>query len=199
MTEYISEEFADICASDLRSFINIESQLINEEHDLLTKLMQWDPIIAHLEERIPSKEKAWIKLSDDVMESLIEIRDILTSGELQDLKFVKEEKSLFNQIKLDIAHKYWRAVKTDISTAKDKEKRVIKLEKNELKNLHSKFKALIKIMKNSKLMKFNITSLDKSAHKDLINYYFLQIFLFAQHYEHVFKHLLKKELIIYKK
>ena len=54
MDEYEMGELADMAIRELREFIDTEKQLVQEEHELLSKLQSCDYIIGHLDERIPS-------------------------------------------------------------------------------------------------------------------------------------------------
>ena len=52
--EYEMEELADKAIAELREFVDTELQLVQEEHELHSKLMSWDYVIGHLDERIPA-------------------------------------------------------------------------------------------------------------------------------------------------
>ena len=128
---------------------------------------------------------------------------MIESGRLHDLRIIKEEEQILRQLEGDIKHKDWRAVKKGIDLEKGVEKQVLRLEKRELKELHSKFIDLMKLMKKSKLISSieeDLTAAkEKEEYDKLEEYYFLQIYKFARAYERIFRHLWKKELILAKK
>jgi len=200
---YEMEEFADQAVEELREFIDAESKLIQAEHEFFSKLYSWEYIIAHLNERIPPKMLHLHRLSGKITEKLIEIRDIVESGSLQDLSIVKEEKHLISQLEEDIRHKDWRAVKRGSDQETVEEEQVLRLELRELKELHSKFAALMSLMNKNKLMvaiKEDAAEFkDKSEFLKLEEYYFMQIYKFVMAYESIFRHLVQKESMLAKK
>ncbi len=201
--EYEMQEFADIAVDELRSFIDTEQQSIEQEHALIDKLHTWTYVIEHLDERIPANREDLHELSGRISEKLVEIRDLVESDMLKDLSIEKEEKLLLGKLREDVKHREWKAVKKDIKSDKRKQKKTLRLEKKELKQLHSLFIDLMKIMKRSKLIK----SLDKSLtsektiddYKAQEEYYFIQIYKFARAYERIFRQLWEKELLLVEK
>ncbi len=183
MSEYMMEEVADEAINDLRAFIDTEQQFVKEEHDFEAKMQQWDLVIAHLDERIPPEEEHLHKLNTEVADKLVEIRNIIESEELADLKIVKEEKKLMSK------HK-WKVVKK-------LEKKALRLEKHELKKLHSEIIKLMKIIKKSESIAMDEEHLTRSKqkheYKKIEEYYFLQIYKFLRAYERIFRNLWKLE------
>ena len=103
----------------------------------------------------------------------------------------------------DIEHRNWRAVRKGIDLETRDEEQIVKLEKRELRDLHSKFIDLMKLMKRSKLISaieedMNVQK-EKEEYEKLEEYYFLQLYKFARAYERIFRHLWRKNLIISKK
>ncbi len=198
--EYAMEEFADMAIAGLREFIDTESQLVQEEHELSSKLSSWDYIIGHLDERIPADMKHLHEFNGKISDKVLEIRELIEAGELNDLRIIKEEKQMLSKLEEDVKHREWKAVRKDIDVETDEERRALRLEKSELKALHSGFIDLMKLMKRSKLISAIEEDLtvanDKEQYEKLEEYYFLQIYKFARAYERIFRHLWEKELVL---
>lgn len=201
--EYEMEELADMAIEELRCFIDTESQSVEEEHDLHSKLLSWDYVILHLDERIPENMVHLRGLNDKISDKLTEIRDMIKSEELHELEIIKEEKQILTKLEKDVGHREWKAVRTDIDQETKEEKEVLRLKEEELKKLHSKFIDLMKIMKKSKLIKAIEEDLavgkEKDQYKKLEEYYYVQIYKFIRAYEKIFRHLWDKELILARK
>lgn len=201
--EYEMEESADIAISQLREFIDTELQLVNEEHDIRSKLLEWDYVIGHLSERIPEGMVHLHDFNKKVSDKLLEIREFVESGDLKHLHIEKEEEQILKQLREDVEHRDWRAVKKDIDLETEEVKRISRLEREELKELHSKFIDLMKLMKRSKLISAIEEDLtipkEKEKYEKLEEYYFLQIYKFARAYERIFRHLWRKESILARK
>jgi len=201
--EYEMEELADLAIEELRAFLDTELQLIQEEHELHSKLLSWDYVIGHLDERIPENTTHLNDLNGKIAEKFIEIRDIIESGILYELRILKDEKQILSQLEEDVKHRGWKAVRNDIDLEIRGEKQVLRLEKGELKDLHSKFIDLMKLMKRSNLISAIEEDLtvakEKEEYEKLEEYYFLQIYKFVRAYERIFRHLWEKELILSKK
>lgn len=189
-----SEELADLGVGELRDFINTEKRIVEVEHNLIDKLYSWDSIIAHLGEILPEDTE----LHDSYMDAsdkLVEIRDLVESDRLKDLKIEKEEEDILQKIESDIEHKDWKAVKTDLREEVKEEKKVLRLEHHELKEIHSHFHDLMKLMeKNIPHAIEDLTNpKQKEEYKKTEHYYFIQIFKFARAYEKIFRQLWEKE------
>jgi hypothetical protein len=201
--DYEMEELADAAVGELRNFIDEEKQLIRGEHDLISKLQSWDYIVAHLDERLPANMTNLHKLNEDVAKKLIEIRDLIESGTLSDLRILKEEEQILQQLPKDVEHRDWMAVRKNADSEAQEEEQAVRLEKRELKDLHSKFIELMKLMKRSKLISAIEEDLtipkEKEEYEKLEEHYFIQLYKFARAYERIFRHLWRKELILYKK
>lgn len=201
--EYEMEELADMAVSQLRESIITESQLVEEEHEFLSKLLEWDYVILHLSERIPEEMKDLHKLNGNISDKLLEIRKLVESGELEHLHIEKEEEQILRQLKKDVEHRDWRAVKKDINKETKEVKRVRKLDKKELKKLHSKFIDLMRLMKKDNLISAIEEDLtvpkEREKYEKLEEYYFLQIYKFIRAYERIFRHLWRKESMLARK
>ncbi|MBR9691748.1 hypothetical protein GOV06_03090 [Candidatus Woesearchaeota archaeon] len=201
--DYEMEEFADMAIGELREFIDTELQLVNEEHELSSKLMSWDYVIGHLDERIPANMTHLHALNGKITEKLVEIRALVESDRMRDLSIVKEEEETLLKLRADVKHRDWRAVKKDVKAEEKEEKRALRLEKRELRQLHSLFIDLMKLMKRSKLIEAIEEDLasekGKEEYEKLEEYYFLQIYKFAKAYERIFRHLWEKELVLARK
>ncbi len=197
------EELADEAIDDLRAFIHTEQQFIQEEHELHAKLLQWDYVIVHLAERIPRELEHLHNFNDQISAKLIEIRDLIESGALSDLRIEKEEEQVLQSLGQEIAHREWRAVKSESIAGFEDQKRVLRLQQDELRLLHSKFIDLMKLMKRSRLIAAVESDLteqkQKEDYKKVEEYYLVQIYNFVRAYERIFRHLLKKEMMIARK
>jgi hypothetical protein len=187
------EELADMAIDNLREFIHTEKQLVHEEHELELKMGSLSYCIEHLEERIPKEMDNLLQLNHDVMQKLIEINDEVQEGELQGLQIIKDKDHKLDE---SVKHRDWKAIKKE-------EDKIVHLTKKELKELHSDFIDLMKLLKRSKLIKAIEEDLtipkEKEKYEKLEEYYFLQIYKFARAYERIFRHLLKKEMILARK
>lgn len=142
---YEYDWMADAAVEDLRAFIDTEKQFVQEEHDFKDKLYSWDYVILHLEERIPKNMTHLIELNVEIGDRLAKIRDFIEEKMHVEIKFLKEEEHILKKLKKDVKHRKWRAVKKDIALEKKEEKRVLRLEIDELKELHSKFEELLQL------------------------------------------------------
>lgn len=198
--EYEFWEFADMAVEELRSFIDTEEQLVKEEHKLIDKLYSWDYVFQHLDEML-AEDSGLHKLNYSLIEKLTDIREIIESGEIHDLAILQEEKSLLQHLEKDIEHRQWKAIKLDISEEETLEKKEIRLQKHELKQLHSMFIGIMRLIK-SKLtpaLKHLAVPNEKQKFKRAEEYYLLQIYKFARAYERIFRHLWRKERILLRK
>ena len=199
MTEYNTEEAADGSIKEFREFIHVEQQFVQTEHNLYDALLGWNNIIIHLQESLHDKHHLY-ELNEEIMMKVYEMTELVQGGMLHDLSLINEEKHIWLQLNKDVKHRKWKAVKRDIDLAKKEENKVLKLEKEELIHIHSKFADLMRLMKKSNL----IHALDedltvekqKHEYERVEEYYFIQIYKFARAYEHIFRHLWKKELIL---
>lgn len=190
------EEIADECLKDLRTGIDVERQLITAEHELHAKLYIYDNIFGHLDmERIDADHLH--TLNHLVMEGIMGIRESLEAWELEDIKFVKEERLHAKQLTADIAHKDWHAVKKDIKAEADAEKKHVHVEKRHLKELHKRFKELMHKMKERKLVaaleEDNLTGKQKEDYKHAAEHYFVETYKFLRAYEKIIRELYEKE------
>ncbi|MEK6984216.1 MAG: hypothetical protein AABX33_06600 [Nanoarchaeota archaeon] len=201
--EYEMEELADLAIEELREFIDTEKQLVQEEHEFLSKLQSCDYIIGHLDERIPDNMTYLHELNRNTAEKLVEIRELIESGTLNELRVLKEEEQILQQLRGNVEHRNWRAVRKNIDLQTREEEQIVRLEKRELRDLHSKFIDLMKLMKRSKLksaMEENLTiKKEKDEYEKLEEYYFLQLYKFVRAYERIFRHLWRKDLVLSKK
>ena len=192
-----SEEMADFAVHELREFIETESQFVQEEHDLHTKLLSWDYIIIHLTESIPQEMTHVHALNDAIAEKLMEIREVVESGRLQDLKIIQEEAQTLGSIETRARNKDWRAVKSSIAEGIEEENAVLRLEEQELKDLHDMFLELMKLMKRSSLVSAIDADLTINQEKEKYikqeEYYFLALYKFVRAYESVLRNLWRKE------
>jgi len=197
------EEHADKAVEELEESVDTENQCIKEEHKLKDMLYGWTYIISHLDERIPDDASHLHRLNYKVSEVLTKIRDLVDKGLLKELKFEKEEDRLLDELEQDVLHRDWKAVKSVLKHVTREEESRVRLQVNELSELHLKFKQLIKIMKTSNLMlainKDLSGPLEKEEFTRLEEYYFTRIYQFIGSYERIFTQLVKKEKILLKK
>lgn len=196
--EYFMKDVADDAITNISEFIEIEGKLINKEHKLEDSIGNIEQIYVHLvEERIYDEELS--ALSGKIQDRLEEIKELIESNVLKDLEFKKEEADILEKLKEDLEHKDWKAVKKDLVEEAAEEKKVLRLEKKELRQLHSAFVKLLKVMK--KCLKLLKLKADTSAgdHEGKMEYYLLYIYHFARFYERVFHKLWKKERELFRK
>ena len=199
MTEYNTEEAADGSIKEFREFIHVEQQFVQTEHNLYDALLGWNNIIIHLQESLHDKHHLY-ELNEEIMMKVYEMTELVQGGMLHDLSLIDEEKRIWQKLKEDVKHRKWKAVKRDIDTAKKEENKVLRLEKEELIHIRSRFADLMKLMKKSNLIhalnEDLIVEKQKHEYERVEEYYFIQIYKFARAYEHIFRHLWKKELIL---
>ena len=191
---------ADMAIKQLRSFIDTEKQLITHEHELMDKLLSWDYIILHLDERCAEGSRLHI-LNTEIVEQLIDIRVVVGTEKISDLQFKKEERLLLEHLETDLEHRDWRAVKMDINLELDVERETVRLHDKELNILHQKFEKLMHfIRKHINPSQEQIIEMNKKRDFErLEDYYLLQIYKFVHAYERIFKHLFVKESLILKR
>jgi len=199
----MTEEFPDFAAiaqeaaRDLLADINLQSQVIAREHDLKTKLLVWDNIIEHLNTLV-AENSPQHRLLLSVVDKLTQIRDLIESYEVGELRFVSEEKAIAKKLSSDIGHRNWRLVKIEEQVLKKREKKFEKLEIDELKELKKQFFELGTLIEKSKAIKIKPTdtrtSLEKFKNEE--EYYFLQIWRFASAYMRIISNLVTKEEIL---
>ena len=206
----MADDFPDTSAiaqeatKDLLADLNIQEQTIAREHDLKTKLYIWDNIIVHLNTLV-SEDSAIHGLLLDVIDKLLELRELIEGYEVTELKLIAEEKSIVREINSHISdknsglqHKGWQLVKIVESKAKGKAQKFYKLEIAELKKLKRKFTELGLLIEKSKTIKINPSD-GKTAiteFKREEEYYFLQLYRFASIYANVLGGLLIKEELL---
>src|SRR3989344_8094152 len=125
--EYEMEESADAAIEELRMFIDTEKQLVEEEHELSAKLLSWDYIIGHLDERIPSNLKDLHSLNGKIAQKLLEMRELVESGSLEGLRILQGEERELEKTASDAQQRDWIALKIDIEANKSGEERVVRL------------------------------------------------------------------------
>lgn len=196
MTEYEMEEMADMTVEILREDLAVEEQFIANEHELHAKLYAIDNLWAHLEECCAGHDHLET-LNHSIYESILDMREFIDMNELMDLKFIKEEKKYSDKLNSDVAHRDWQAVSVDINAEKSVEGNHVRVQEQHLKELHSKFVALMKEMKESNIIKALEKDLvEKKTKKDYVKleeHYFLEIYKFLRAYERILRHLWKKE------
>jgi len=173
------EELANPALSNLQAFIDVEKEIIAEEHGLEVKLLSWESIWNHLDEVIPTELEG---LNGKIFDLIIEIREFMEREQIRDIRLEKEEEELLAQLKEEVEHKEWRAVKRGLHEEKVKEKKAVRLHQEELHFLHSKFEAMLELMGAKEW---------RTAGKHLR--VFQEIYRFIVVYEKAFRHLLKKE------
>ena len=186
--EYEWKEYADQAIQEIEEFVNIESQFIRTGHKFLSALLGIDYIFAHLEETIPEGSDLH-RLLGKICAILVEIKDVIESDESKELKFEQEEKRLLAIFEYASQHKNWRLVRKIISAEEKLESSVERLQEEELKGLHSKFRR-IKRLTN----RINLGNIDEK-----VRHYLIRLIKLLSAYERILWHLLKKEKILKKK
>ena len=151
--------------------------------------------------RFIDTELQLIKEEHDLYTKLLAISNIVMH--LRNLRIIKEEKEVLTKLEEETEHRDWLAVKDNLNLEPQKEKNTLRLEKDELRELHKKFIDLMKFMKRSDLIntiKEDLTKFkEKKEYIKQEEYYFLQIYKFLRAYERIFRHLWKKERRLYNK
>ncbi|MFH1850573.1 MAG: hypothetical protein ABH879_10440 [archaeon] len=195
MADYELEEVADWAIEECRCFIHTESQAIADEHDLYQRLLAWHNVIGHLEERCPEE---LLELNGKIAEILHELTRLVEEGSLKDLEFRKEEQGLLKQLDDDVKHRDWMAVKRDMASEENEQRGVIRLQDNELEQVHALFMRLLRLMKEGVAHDPSVERA-KDEFERAEEYYLLEIYKFARAYERIFRHLWKKERILTRK
>ena len=197
--EYDWEETADGIIEDLHAFIDTESRFVEGEHELHEKLVFIDYVTAHLNERIP-EDSSLHDLNQDIINRVLEMRELIEESSLHDLSIMKEEKHLLQHLEDDVKHRDWAAVKK--SELKD-EKKAIRLELHELKEIHKGFNDIMDLLQKSSVKSAIDKDLtdpkQKHDYEQQAHYYFVQIHRFASTYERIFRHLIEKEKQLFKR
>ncbi|MAF50909.1 MAG: hypothetical protein CMH64_02355 [Nanoarchaeota archaeon] len=191
---YEMEEFADQSIEAVQEFINLEGRLVKEKHALDMVIQHCGNMLFHLDERIPEHMSHLHDLNGEVTDKLVEIQTLLESGELEGLEIVSQEKEALEKLEKDGAHIKFKAIKEEVDK---EEKSFIDLNIGELKNLHSRFLELTKLMEKDNIVKAINQDLanqkEKEEYEELEEYYFLQIYKVLKAYEKIFGDLLRQE------
>jgi len=197
--EYELEELADEAISELRTFIDIEKQIVKGEHDLVAKLDSWDYIIGHLDERIPPEASHLHALSNLITELLLRLRSFIKKDEFRDLRIMAENTHGEWQLEGELQQRDFKAARKSFLWITDRLSGHIKLREGDIKVVHSKFMFLMKLMKRSTWITAIEDDLtlpeEKEKCANLVQYYFLQIYKFAKAYERIFRNLWKEERV----
>lgn len=193
---YEWEEIADMAVEDLRDFLNHEKFMIEEIHKFKDKLMAWDPIIAHIDERDHDKHD----LSRSISHILNEIRELVIGTELDDMAFIKEDENLIKHLNEDEACKNWRAVKNDLGDKK-KLNHLSNRVRKELDSILNKFENLLALieLELKHLKKYLNAETGKETFEKKEEYYFLQLYKFVKTYKTIFSYLTAKEKLLAEK
>lgn len=113
---------------------------------------------------------------------------------------MKEDGEILQKLAGDVRQRNWKAVTADVAAKSQEEVRSLRLKKSELRELHSKFLELMKLIKTSRLIgaigESFATAKEKEDFEKLEEYYFLQIYKFARAYERIFRDLWRKERML---
>jgi len=196
-------EFVEEAVEDIRAFIDTEKQIVQEEHELMSKLGTMDLIIGHIVDRIPENMTHLLELTGKISDKIVLMDEQIETWKLHKIRIMKEEKNILSQLEDDVKHREWKAVRKDLDLETEVEEQSLRLEKKELKYFHSLFIDLMKLMKRSNLISVTEEDLtfaqEKEKYVKLEEYYFLQFYKFVRAYERIFRHLWKKELILSRK
>lgn len=188
MNDYEWKELADNTIQEIEEFIDTESQFIKIEHKLLSALLGLDHVFAHLDELTP-REHDLHQFLGEISHLLSEIKDIIESDETKEIKFKQEEERILDILEYAEEHRNWILVRQIKDVEKSLESNVIRLEKEELRELHAKFKKIKRFIQN----------LDINKTDQKVRYYLTKLIKILNAYERIFWHLLRKEQVIKKK
>ncbi|MBR9675475.1 hypothetical protein GOV05_00520 [Candidatus Woesearchaeota archaeon] len=190
-----------IAVSLLRGFINTEKQFVEKEHEL-------EDIFAALfhhvfvldQEVIPDNMTKLHELNGEINDVLSEIEGYLNEKQIDNLQIIREFGDDFKKLGENVEHREWVALRENLEKKSRKE---LGLKKEELKDLHSMFIKIMKLVKKNKLIKTLeenlLTDKQKSEFKKKEEFYFVQIYKCVKAYERIFRHLWRKERILLKK
>lgn len=187
----IEEEFVDMSTEDLKQDIDILKQIVNKKHDVEVKFNSLVLILGYLHDNVDHESKL-ADMLHAFHELVIAFQDLITDSKMVDLSIINEEKSYLDKLDKNIEHVSFRAIIK-------KEKKILRLEKKELKKIHTILLSMMKVIKRSKLIPLYNLSKQKEDFKKLEIYYFVQIYTFIRAYERIFRHLWRKELILLNK
>ena len=195
--EYEWEEFADQSIEEIREFIDVENQFITEECDLKDRVYNLQIIIGHIDERVLEDMKEIHKITRKISRLLVVLLRALKQGPLINAKLLREEEEVLVQLKSDVEHRNWRLVVDRITSEKDKEEKVVRLEIQNIKAIHKAIIGLMREMKKSKHVPTTDANLKKHKAKEKFKkqeeYYLLQIYKTLRAYERILRHLWRKE------
>jgi len=149
-------------------------------------------VIGHLEEILPPEWKELNNLLIKITDVIYDLQEMVEAGDLQNMRFEKEEEKILGKFKDDLEHCDWKAVKDDIAAGSEVEEKALKLKEHELKELHEKFGEIVALMKKSETV---LKGLERKS-GDITKkeeYYFSKIYKFFKSYERIFRHLWRKE------
>jgi len=192
MANYPYEEVADMAVKEIRAFIDADKHIIQEEHELSSKLWAMDLIFEGIAERIPDQENILHDLNESFRETILALRKAIMKFNNSQVHIVKEEAALLEKIEDDIEHKEWKIVKVEIDESTELADEVVRLREKELKEVHSilnKFDSEL----TSRDVKKAVNGME--GHKK-IEEYFSHVHAFIRSHEKIFKNLYKKEKIL---
>lgn len=203
MTNYDWEQHADIVIERLGESIHLEDQFVKEAHDIEEKLQALDNVLMHINERIAAtvtelhRADSLLELNKEVADVLLKIRELIETGRLHNLQIVREEEYLLNELKHDVEHREWVAIRQDVALEEREEKRYIRLDEEELGELVRLFSDIVKLIEKKRLIEAIEAEFCASKQKEdylkVEEYYFLQIYKFVKAYEQILRNLLEKE------
>jgi hypothetical protein len=190
------EEHADIVLEQMREFLDLENQFIVQSHDLRERLASMELVLGHIDENIPESMTHVHELNAEIVEKLLAICSLLDSETYKDLKIEREEEHILKHLSDDVKHKEWKAVKKDIRAEEKKEKKALRLQHHELRELHSRFGEITSLMEETSdaFEKDRAEAKQKHDYEKKEEYYLLQIYKLVLSYEKIFMHLWQKEI-----
>jgi len=191
------QELVEDAIQNLERAVNLKKQIAHDQHDVHGKIMGMETLIGDLDGKTPEEYKHLHKLSHKIASLLLEIQEIIQSFEHAELSIVAEEERHLEQLHESVAHRNFRLVKVNIEHVKEEIDPGLRLEKREVKQLHSKLKKLRKITEPSNIravIKKDVGDEQKREELDrLWESYLTSIYRFARIYENVFNDLFEKD------
>lgn len=211
------EEVADMILAELQEGIDIESNVIQEEHDFGVKIDMLSNVLVHLEERLDALVEnnqgnpEELKRANDLHQVLAEIHELLghlgiaVSDTLADIHIKGENKRRLKKLKDDLAHKEWSLLIKDtglLTRIPFFRNRFLRSNIEHLDLLHRKISESRKVIERKHDGTHLITTLhdnasykkEKEAYERQEEYYFVQMYHFLKMYEDIFEKLLEKEI-----
>lgn len=182
-------EHAEMALGLVGESVDLEQRFVHESHELLDHIMMWGHVVAHLDELIENTNRPRLhELNGQITDALLEIQDLVESGNLQGLRFIQEQEKDIAHLSEAVKHRDWKLERINASVVLIGQYRFVDLEHHEIKLLHKLFHELAKLTKEAKHL-----SSPSEEYKKTEDRLFHETHKFCRTYERIFRHLMHKE------